>query len=118
MAVLTDILGDEDHLGDMDFKVAGTKTGITWLQMDIKIDGVERDHADRDGHARTAAFISSARWQGDQLGSSRDCRARAADRDHQVPVDKIREVIGSGAKASARSWKRPAPRSTSPTMVP
>ena len=42
-AVLTDILGDEDHLGDMDFKVAGTKDGITALQMDIKIDGITKE---------------------------------------------------------------------------
>jgi polyribonucleotide nucleotidyltransferase len=47
-AVLSDILGDEDHLGDMDFKVAGSEDGITSLQMDIKIDGItEGDHADR-----------------------------------------------------------------------
>jgi len=48
-AVITDILGDEDHLGDMDFKVAGTSEGITALQMDIKIDGITEDIRQRKG---------------------------------------------------------------------
>src|SRR3546814_3806506 len=50
-AVLTDILGDEDHLGDMDFKVAGTVTGITALQMDIKIQGITREIMQETGRA-------------------------------------------------------------------
>ncbi len=57
--VLTDILGDEDHLGDMDFKVAGTQQGVTALQMDIKIDGITRDimrDALRAGSSRTVAY--------------------------------------------------------------
>ena len=61
--VLTDILGDEDHLGDMDFKVAGTADGVTALQMDIKIEGITpRDHAGRARRRPTRpACTSSAR---------------------------------------------------------
>ena len=61
--VLTDILGDEDHLGDMDFKVAGTKDGVTALQMDIKVEGItRRDHEGRAGAGQAkAACTSSAR---------------------------------------------------------
>ena len=63
-AVLSDILGDEDHLGDMDFKVAGTETGVTSLQMDIKITGITEEIMQRcaQSGAATAACISSARW--------------------------------------------------------
>ena len=63
-AVLSDILGDEDHLGDMDFKVAGTEQGITALQMDIKIAGDHRgDHArSRSVRPRTVASTSWAKW--------------------------------------------------------
>jgi polyribonucleotide nucleotidyltransferase len=99
-AVLSDILGDEDHLGDMDFKVAGTDTGVTSLQMDIKISGITEEimrvALDQANHGRLhilgemAKAISHAR---DQLGEH-------APRIEQIkiPVDKIREVIGSGGK--------------------
>jgi len=98
-AVLTDILGDEDHLGDMDFKVAGTANGITTMQMDIKVAGI------------TPAIMQQA------LAQAKDARlhilgemAKALNETSefsihaprietmQVPIDKIREVIGSGGK--------------------
>ncbi|MBA5776096.1 polyribonucleotide nucleotidyltransferase [Stappia sp. F7233] len=99
-AVLSDILGDEDHLGDMDFKVAGTAAGITSLQMDIKIDGITEeimrvalDQA-KDGRVHILGEMAKAITE-----------ARAELGEHaprieviKIPVDKIREVIGSGGK--------------------
>ncbi|WP_249692547.1 polyribonucleotide nucleotidyltransferase [Stappia sp. WLB 29] len=99
-AVLSDILGDEDHLGDMDFKVAGTTTGITSLQMDIKIDGITEeimrvalDQA-RDGRIHILGEMSQA------LSEARAELGEHAPRIEvlKIPVDKIREVIGSGGK--------------------
>ena len=64
VAVLSDILGDEDHLGDMDFKICGSSTGVTAVQMDIKIQGVSREILDTRPDARRATGVctSSARW--------------------------------------------------------
>lgn len=99
-AVLSDILGDEDHLGDMDFKVAGTSNGITSLQMDIKIQGINEeimrialDQA-KDGRLHILGEMSKA------LGSARAEIGEHAPRIEvlKIPVDKIREVIGSGGK--------------------
>ncbi len=99
-AVLTDILGDEDHLGDMDFKVAGTDAGITSLQMDIKITGITEeimrvalDQA-RGGRIHILGEMAKA------LTSSRGELNAYAPRIEtiQVPKDKIREVIGTGGK--------------------
>jgi polyribonucleotide nucleotidyltransferase len=99
-AVLSDILGDEDHLGDMDFKVAGTATGVTSLQMDIKIDGITEeimrvalDQA-RDGRIHILGEMSNA------LSEARAELGEHAPRIEvmKIPVDKIREVIGSGGK--------------------
>ena len=99
-AVLSDILGDEDHLGDMDFKVAGTDQGVTSLQMDIKISGITEEimrvALDQANHGRLhilgemAKAISHAR---DQLGEHTPRIEQI-----KIPVDKIREVIGSGGK--------------------
>ena len=97
-AVLSDILGDEDHLGDMDFKVAGTEKGVTSLQMDIKITGITEeimrialDQA-RDGRLHILGEMGKA------LGSSRSELGEHAPRIEtiKIPTDKIREVIGSG----------------------
>ena len=97
-AVLSDILGDEDHLGDMDFKVAGTEKGVTSLQMDIKITGITEeimrialDQA-RDGRLHILGEMAKA------LGSSRSELGEHAPRIEtiKIPTDKIREVIGSG----------------------
>lgn len=97
-AVLSDILGDEDHLGDMDFKVAGTENGVTSLQMDIKITGITEeimrialDQA-KDGRLHILGEMSKA------LEGAREELGEFAPRIEtiQIPTDKIREVIGSG----------------------
>ena len=99
-AVLSDILGDEDHLGDMDFKVAGTETGITSLQMDIKITSITPeimqialDQA-RDGRLHILDEMAKA------LTSARDALADSAPKitTIKIPVDKIRDIIGPGGK--------------------
>jgi polyribonucleotide nucleotidyltransferase len=98
-AILSDILGDEDHLGDMDFKVAGTENGITSLQMDIKIAGItpaimEKALAQaKDGRMHILGEMSKA------LTSAQAFSAYAPKIETMtVPTDKIREVIGSGGK--------------------
>jgi polyribonucleotide nucleotidyltransferase len=99
-AVLSDILGDEDHLGDMDFKVAGTEKGITSLQMDIKIAGITEEimrtalAQANEGRAHILAEMNKA------LGSARTELSANAPRIEtiQVPKDKIRDVIGTGGK--------------------
>ncbi|MCB1441672.1 MAG: polyribonucleotide nucleotidyltransferase [Methyloceanibacter sp.] len=97
-AVLSDILGDEDHLGDMDFKVAGTSEGVTSLQMDIKITGITEeimkialDQA-KDGRMHILGEMDKA------LNEARPELGEYAPRIEtiQIPTDKIREVIGSG----------------------
>ncbi len=96
--VLTDILGDEDHLGDMDFKVAGTEKGVTALQMDIKIEGITReimqvalDQA-REGRLHILGIMNQ------HLSSSRSDISMFAPRilTFKINPDKIREVIGKG----------------------
>ena len=100
VAVLSDILGDEDHLGDMDFKVAGTAEGITSLQMDIKITGITKEIMDtaltqaKDGRNHILAEMAKAIETGRETVNSTAPRIETI----QVPVDKIRDVIGSGGK--------------------
>jgi polyribonucleotide nucleotidyltransferase len=99
-AVLSDILGDEDHLGDMDFKVAGTDRGVTALQMDIKITSITEEimrialEQARDGRAHILGEMAKA------LTGARDEVNENAPRitTISIPKDKIREVIGSGGK--------------------
>jgi polyribonucleotide nucleotidyltransferase len=99
-AVLSDILGDEDHLGDMDFKVAGTEQGVTALQMDIKITSITEEimkialNQARDGRLHILGEMSKA------LEHAREAVSNNAPRITviTVPKDKIREVIGSGGK--------------------
>ena len=98
-AVLTDILGDEDHLGDMDFKVAGTEAGITSLQMDIKVQGITPAIMEkaleqaRQGRLHILGEMSKA------LTSANEFSVHAPRIETmQIPTDKIREVIGSGGK--------------------
>lgn len=99
-AVLTDILGDEDHLGDMDFKVAGTENGITSLQMDIKVQGItpaimEQALAQaKDGRMHILSEMANALTEGRREFSAHAPRIETM----QIPTDKIREVIGSGGK--------------------
>jgi polyribonucleotide nucleotidyltransferase len=99
-AVLSDILGDEDHLGDMDFKVAGTERGVTSLQMDIKIAGITEEimrialSQAREGRMHILGEMAKA------LAQHRAQLGEHAPRIEvfNIPVDKIREVIGSGGK--------------------
>ena len=98
--VLSDILGDEDHLGDMDFKVAGTPTGVTSLQMDIKISGVNRDimrqalYQAREGRLHILGIMTET------MGSHRASVSGHAPRITTLKVrpEKIREIIGPGGK--------------------
>lgn len=96
-AVLTDILGDEDHLGDMDFKVAGTETGITALQMDIKIDGITKPimqvalQQARDGRVHILNLMKAAMPYPKVL-SERVPRLYTL----QIAPEKIKDVIGKG----------------------
>jgi polyribonucleotide nucleotidyltransferase len=99
-AVLSDILGDEDHLGDMDFKVAGTDAGITSLQMDIKIEGITEEIMKialgqaRDGRVHILGEMGKAISEGrSELGEFAP-RIEVMN----IPTDKIRDVIGSGGK--------------------
>ena len=99
-AVLSDILGDEDHLGDMDFKVAGTERGITALQMDIKITSITEEIMRvalvqaREGHLHILGEMAKA------LAGARDTVSDNAPRitTFSIPREKIRDVIGSGGK--------------------
>lgn len=99
-AVLSDILGDEDHLGDMDFKVAGTSNGITALQMDIKIDGITEEIMKIALDQAKAGRLHILNEMGKALQSARTELGEFAPRIEimKVPVDKIREVIGTGGK--------------------
>ncbi len=99
-AVLSDILGDEDHLGDMDFKVAGTEQGVTSLQMDIKIAGITEEimrvalAQAKDGRMHILGEMAKA------LTAARAELGEYAPRieTFKIPTDKIREVIGTGGK--------------------
>ncbi len=99
-AVISDILGDEDHLGDMDFKVAGTANGVTSLQMDIKVAGITEEIMKtalaqaKDGRAHILGEMAKA------LPETRGELSSHAPRIEtmQIPKDKIREVIGTGGK--------------------
>ncbi|HEU4697010.1 MAG TPA: polyribonucleotide nucleotidyltransferase [Sphingomicrobium sp.] len=99
-AVISDILGDEDHLGDMDFKVAGTSEGVTSLQMDIKVAGITEEimrtalAQAKDGRAHILGEMAKA------LGEVRQELSAHAPRIETmtIPKDKIREVIGTGGK--------------------
>ncbi|MDQ7070602.1 MAG: S1 RNA-binding domain-containing protein, partial [Rhodobacterales bacterium] len=98
-AILTDILGDEDHLGDMDFKVAGTENGITSLQMDIKIAGITPDIMAKALEQAKDARIHILGEMNKALSGTADFSVHAPRIETmQVPTDKIREVIGSGGK--------------------
>ncbi len=97
-AVLTDILGDEDHLGDMDFKVAGTKEGITALQMDIKIDGITQEIMDTALSQAKVARLHILDEMNRVISESRDSISEFAPRITTIRInpDKIRDVIGKG----------------------
>ena len=96
--VLTDILGDEDHLGDMDFKVAGTATGINALQMDIKIDGITSDIMETALNQAREARLHILDEMNKELSTAREDVSEFAPRYTHMKVDqsKIAEVIGKG----------------------
>ncbi|MDA0720087.1 polyribonucleotide nucleotidyltransferase [Yoonia sp.] len=98
-AVLSDILGDEDHLGDMDFKVAGTENGITSLQMDIKIAGITPEIMKKALEQAKAGRLHILGEMSKALTGAQEFSVHAPKIETmQIPVDKIREVIGSGGK--------------------
>jgi polyribonucleotide nucleotidyltransferase len=98
-AVLTDILGDEDHLGDMDFKVAGTEAGITSLQMDIKVAGITQDIMKKALAQAKAGRLHILGEMGKSISGAQEFSVHAPRIETmQIPTDKIREVIGSGGK--------------------
>jgi len=98
-AVLTDILGDEDHLGDMDFKVAGTENGITSLQMDIKIAGITPAIMEQALAQAKDGRLHILNEMAKSLTSANSFSEYAPKIETmQIPTDKIREVIGSGGK--------------------
>jgi len=96
--VLSDILGDEDHLGDMDFKVAGTDAGITALQMDIKIEGITKEIMQIALNQAKAARLHILSVMDSAISKGREEISQFAPRIHtiKIPTDKIRDVIGKG----------------------
>jgi len=100
IAVLSDILGDEDHLGDMDFKVAGTEMGVTSLQMDIKIAGIDREIMQTALDQAKGGRLHILEEMGKALDGARDEVGEFAPRIETItiPTDKIRDVIGTGGK--------------------
>ncbi|MFZ5963461.1 polyribonucleotide nucleotidyltransferase [Thalassococcus sp. BH17M4-6] len=98
-AILTDILGDEDHLGDMDFKVAGTANGITSLQMDIKVAGITQEIMEKALAQAKAGRMHILGEMNKAIDGAQEFSVHAPRIETmQVPTDKIREVIGSGGK--------------------
>ena len=97
-AVLTDILGDEDHLGDMDFKVAGTAQGVTALQMDIKIDGITREIMEQALKQANAGRLHILSVMNEAIAEPRAQLSEYAPRFSTVRIhpDKIKDVIGKG----------------------
>lgn len=103
-AVLTDILGDEDHLGDMDFKVAGSADGITALQMDIKIEGINEEIMEKALEQALHARLHILAEMNKVIAAPREDLSEAAPQYYQTKIhpDKIRDVIGKGG-ATIRS---------------
>ena len=119
-AVLSDILGDEDHLGDMDFKVAGTADGITALQMDIKIEGITEEimkiALDQAKDGRLHILGEMAKALDRRRAETR--RVRSAHRGHaRSRPTRSAKSSAPAARSSATSSRRPAPRSTSRTTA-
>ncbi|MEZ5938771.1 MAG: polyribonucleotide nucleotidyltransferase [Hyphomonadaceae bacterium] len=100
VAVLSDILGDEDHLGDMDFKVAGTDAGVTSLQMDIKIAGITKEIMQTALQQANAGRMHILGEMNKAMTGARTEVSENAPKmiSMQIPVDKIRDVIGTGGK--------------------
>jgi polyribonucleotide nucleotidyltransferase len=98
--ILSDILGDEDHLGDMDFKIAGTREGITAVQMDIKIKGITRETMSRAVVQGQEGIATILGIMSDTLEKPRENLSPYAPRIYtfKIKTDKIRDVIGPGGK--------------------
>jgi len=98
--VLTDILGDEDHLGDMDFKIAGTREGITAIQMDIKIKGITKETMERAVAQAKQGIAKILGIMAETLSAPRENLSPYAPRIYTITIkpDKIRDVIGPGGK--------------------
>ncbi|PML79429.1 polyribonucleotide nucleotidyltransferase [Enterovibrio norvegicus] len=96
--VLSDILGDEDHLGDMDFKVAGTDDGVTALQMDIKIEGITKEIMEIALNQAKGARLHILTVMDEAIGSAREDISQFAPRIHTIKInpEKIKDVIGKG----------------------
>src|SRR5690606_1645297 len=99
-AVLSDILGDEDHLGDMDFKVTGTREGICALQMDIKLTGLDRSILEQALEQARRGRLHILDKMDESLAAPREELSQYAPRivSVQVKPDKIRDIIGPGGK--------------------
>ena len=108
VAVLTDILGDEDHLGDMDFKVAGTDNGITALQMDIKITGITTEIMQVALSQAREGIDHILKIMKKELKGSRESLSKFAPQILTIKIhtDKIRDVIGKGCLL----YTSPSPR--------
>ena len=100
VAVLSDILGDEDHLGDMDFKVCGTKHGITALQMDIKLTGLSREILQKALYQAKEGRLHILGKMAETLKEPREELSKYSPRIHTMTVkpDRIRDIIGPGGK--------------------
>jgi len=98
--ILSDILGDEDHLGDMDFKVVGTDQGVTALQMDIKIKGLTKEIVERAMHQAKEGRMHILKIMSETIDEPRQALSGFAPRfvTHKIPQDKIGAVIGPGGK--------------------
>ncbi|MDH5434705.1 MAG: polyribonucleotide nucleotidyltransferase [Gammaproteobacteria bacterium] len=96
--VLSDILGDEDHLGDMDFKVAGTKNGVTALQMDIKIEGINQEIMEKALHQAKGGRLHILKVMNEAISTAREDISPFAPRITSIKIDpqKIGDVIGKG----------------------
>ena len=115
-AVLTDILGDEDHLGDMDFKVAGTTEGITALQMDIKINGITREIMEQALSQAQEGRIHILGEMAKVIDTPRTEMSDYAPRIMTIKInpEKIRDVIGKGCLL----YTSPSPRDRQKTRMP
>src|SRR5258706_12424220 len=111
-AVLSDILGDEDHLGDMDFKVAGSANGVTSLQMDIKITSITAEIMKIALGQALAGRLHILGEMGKALSHSAEALSQNAPRITvmNIPKDKIREGIGSGGKGIRQITEAPRPQ--------
>ena len=118
--MLSDILGDEDHLGDMDFKVAGTSEGVTALQMDIKIEGITKEIMEIALKQARGARLHILKVMDEAVQAPRAQISDFAPRIHTIKInpEKIKDVIGKGGSVIRARPKRPAPTSSWMMTVP